>query len=332
MSAPNGYLNGAGSGGHAYPPVQVVGVVPEQTRELIAQLEVPFDSAVIEWRVTNTSKDRQRGQVVPYADQRAYTDRLNALFTPSGWTRNYAVHTSPNFERSKDQKTVAKVFVTCTLTIFGIGAHSATGEEWADDQNALTSAEAQSFKRACSCFGLGRYLYYFTGLWVDLDERKRPKPTPVLFGWATPDGWRKGLRPQPPVPDRSVQRGDESQTNGPRQGGHSGATKTAGSELTCQIAQMRELLGTRMYRGLLKSVAKAWSPEQIPDTRLQHEVLKQMQVAERCFQRLDVARDRVGDRPLEEILRSLKIRSVDQVGDLTILGKIVLALEAVAGR
>src|ERR1700730_8955000 len=23
--------------------------------------------------------------------------------------------------------------------------------------------EAQSFKRACSCFGLGRYLYYFTG-------------------------------------------------------------------------------------------------------------------------------------------------------------------------
>jgi len=25
--------------------------------------------------------------------------------------------------------------------------------------------EAQSFKRACSCFGLGRYLYYFTGTW-----------------------------------------------------------------------------------------------------------------------------------------------------------------------
>src|SRR5580700_7621688 len=26
--------------------------------------------------------------------------------------------------------------------------------------------EAQAFKRACSCFGLGRYLYYFTGTWV----------------------------------------------------------------------------------------------------------------------------------------------------------------------
>ena len=42
--------------------------------------------------------------------------------------------------------------------------------------------EAQAFKRAASCFGLGRYLYYFTGAWVDLDERKRPKSLPRLFG------------------------------------------------------------------------------------------------------------------------------------------------------
>jgi transposase InsO family protein len=68
-------------------------------------------------------------------------------------------------------------------------------EEWADNDNAGTAAEAQAFKRACSCFGLGRYLYYFSGTWVDLDERKRPKSVPRLVGWATPQGWRKGLRP-----------------------------------------------------------------------------------------------------------------------------------------
>jgi len=63
---------------------------------------------VIEWRVTNITKaGKPRGQVVPYADQRAYTDRLNSLFSPAGWTRKYAVHTSANFERTKDQKTVA---------------------------------------------------------------------------------------------------------------------------------------------------------------------------------------------------------------------------------
>jgi hypothetical protein len=99
-----------------------------------------------------------RGQVMPYADQRAYTDRLNTLVTPAGWIRRYTIHTSANFERSKDQKIVAKVLVTCELTIFGLGSHSATGEEWADDDNAATAAEAQFFKRACSCFGLGRYL------------------------------------------------------------------------------------------------------------------------------------------------------------------------------
>jgi len=132
---------------------------------------------------------------VPYADQRAYTDRLNALFTPAGWARRYTIHTCANFERSKDQKIAAKVLVTCELTIFGLGSHSATGEEWADNDNAGTAAEAQSFKRACSCFGLGRYLYYFTGTWVDLDEGKRPKTVPQLAGWATPAGWLEGLRP-----------------------------------------------------------------------------------------------------------------------------------------
>jgi len=114
--------------------------------------------------------------------RRAYTDRLNALFSPAGWTRKYAIHTSANFERSRDQKIVAKVLVTCELMIFGLGSHSATGEEWADNDNAGTGAEAQAFKRACSCFGLGRYLYYYDGVWVDLDERKRPKSIPLLPG------------------------------------------------------------------------------------------------------------------------------------------------------
>src|SRR5215472_15042720 len=129
----------------------------EDAKRLVAEMEVPFDMSRIEWRVTNTSQDKMRGQVIPYADQRAYTDRLNALFTPAGWTRRYTIHTSANFERSKDKKIAAKVLVTCELTIFSLGTHSATGEEWADNDNAGTAAEAQAFKRACSCFGLGRY-------------------------------------------------------------------------------------------------------------------------------------------------------------------------------
>jgi len=84
---------------------------PEKVKEFVAALEVPFDPLQIEWRVMNTTKNGRplRGQVVPYADQRAYTDRLNALFTPAGWTRRYTIHASSNFERSQDKKIVAKV-------------------------------------------------------------------------------------------------------------------------------------------------------------------------------------------------------------------------------
>ena len=165
MTGPNGHAQDAGSSTFVAPPAASplatsTQFSPEKVRELVAALEVPFDPFQIEWRVTNTRKNGQplRGQVVPYADQRAYTGRLNALFTPAGWTRRYTIQTSASFERSKDQKIVAKVLVTCEVTVFGLGSHSATGEEWADEENALTSAEAQSFKRACACLGLGRYL------------------------------------------------------------------------------------------------------------------------------------------------------------------------------
>src|SRR5947209_9605825 len=208
MSAPNGHAQKDHVLASSPPPAMrtpgVFQIPAEKVKELVAALEVPFDDSLIEWRVMNTTKTGQpiRGQVVPYADQRAYTDRLNALFTPAGWTRKYTIHTSANVERSADQKLAAKVLVTCELTIFGLGSHSATGEEWADNSNAGTSAEAQAFKRSCACFGLGRYLYYFTGTWVDLDERKRPKSIPKLADWATPEGWRQGLRPKAEVASR----------------------------------------------------------------------------------------------------------------------------------
>ena len=303
---------------------------PERVKELLIALEIPFKSAQIEWRVMNTTRSQPlRGQIVPYADQRAYTDRLNALFTPAGWTRKYTIHTSTSFERSKDQKIVAKVLVTCELTIFGIGSHSATGEEFADDENAGTIAEAQAFKRACSCFGLGRYLYYFTGTWVDLDERKRPKTIPKLDGWATPEGWRQGLRPNAEVAARlSDQTTAGNNGNGDGHGGN--CSNDRGESLVREIEQMERSVGKRMYRGLLKTVARVWNPKDIQDPVTQQKVLAHMQAAERGFRRLDAALDRVGPEPLQQILRSLKLQSIDRVDNLQILHEIVIALEAAA--
>ena len=175
---------------HAATAIRTSKVPSNRSAQVEAALENPFDPGEIKWRVTNTTSDRRRGQVIAYADPRAYTDRLNALFTVRGWTREYAVQVIQNFERKErgnGESTISgKIVVTCKLTIDGLGSHSGLGEEWADNENAGTSAEAQAFKRACSCFGLGRYLYDLGGSWVDLDERKQPLSRPRLPDWALP--------------------------------------------------------------------------------------------------------------------------------------------------
>jgi len=85
----------------------------------IADLEVPFPPDQVQWRVTNTAKDKKRGQIVPYADPRAYADRLNALFTAQGWTRKYQIETMSNITRMKKGESISsgKILVTCTVTI-----------------------------------------------------------------------------------------------------------------------------------------------------------------------------------------------------------------------
>jgi hypothetical protein len=72
--------------------------------------------------------------VLAYADPRAYTDRLNAIFTVRGWTRKYAVEMINNLERKTshegESQMVGKVVVTCEVSIYGLGTHSGIGEEF----------------------------------------------------------------------------------------------------------------------------------------------------------------------------------------------------------
>jgi hypothetical protein len=305
-------------------PVPPAGLKMENIRSLVAELEVPFSPSLIEWRVMNTSDDGTRGQIAPYADPRAYTDRLNEIFTPAGWTRRYTVTTSPNFERSSDNKLVAKVFVTCDLTIHGIGSHSATGEEWADNNHAGTSAEAQAFKRACSCFGLGRYLYNFTGIWVDIDERQRPFETPQLTGWATPQGWRQGLRPENGAAGSEIAPPEQK----PRR-----RTKDASNpspermKLLQKIEAFAEPLGRRLYRGILKSDARVWNPELIRSASVMRKVLTSMQSAENELRRLEEAKACLSTEDLRGILALVKLESWDRLDNLETLQRLVVVLE-----
>jgi hypothetical protein len=166
-------------------------------------------------------------------------------------------------------------------------------------------------------------LYYFTGMWVDLDDRKRPKSVPHLFGWATPQGWREGLRPGQEV------KGTAPNSKVASQGRDVSAEEA--NALVRQIEAMAEPLGRRLYRGLLKTCARAWNPAEIRDGDVLRKVLAQMQSAERGLRRLEAALDQVGPEALVPILRALRLNSLRQVDSLETLKTVVLAVEKAVG-
>jgi len=296
----------------------------EEFDGILRALETPFDANLVQWRVTEWSEDATRGLMMPYADPRAYSDRLNNLFTPAGWTRRYTVQTSAPVQRSK-RGPAAKILVTCEVTIACIGTNSGTGEEWSDRENALTGAEAQAFKRALSCFGLGRYLYDMDGEWIELDQHGVPKRIPKLPRWATPKGWLAGLRPKPRGNRRALVRANRHSGNGEfRSHGVNG--NGSSQTLVAEIEAMEKRIGKRLYRGLLKRVARAWSPQQIGSTVVLQQVLAQMQGAERGVARLEAARAKLAPEVAEKIITSLDTPPA-KLEDLQSLHTLVVALE-----
>lgn len=128
---------------------------------LTAMLEAPFPEEHVSYRAGATTKDKSKAQALAYVDPRHYERRLDEL-CPGAW--------SVEFEPWGEHKLI------CRLTIHGI-TRSSTGEFDDKENDAVlahgTKAEAQAFKRACSKFGLGRYLYDLPTRWVEYDAQKK---------------------------------------------------------------------------------------------------------------------------------------------------------------
>lgn len=127
--------------------------------EMFNQLRLPFDPKHLTWKPGATKGDKC--MALAYADLRAYMNRLDEVCGPE-WHVAY--------EPWGDDRLI------CRLTITGI-TRSSTGEMDSGEEksgNGGTVAEAQSFKRACAMFGLGRSLYDLPSPWTDFDpQRKR---------------------------------------------------------------------------------------------------------------------------------------------------------------
>jgi hypothetical protein len=132
---------------------------PEEQHDLLTALKKPFPPTDVYWKPGSLTKDQSRAMAMAYADLRAYQNRLDEVcsldwsVTYTGWGER----------------------LICHLTIGGV-TRSSTGEpdmQAEKSEIAGTAAEAQAFKRACSAFGLGRYLYQLPTMWVDYDAQSR---------------------------------------------------------------------------------------------------------------------------------------------------------------
>jgi hypothetical protein len=299
----------------------------ERFQEIKQRLIEPFDPEEIKWRVTATSTiqtkhgPQKRGQLIAYADQRAYTDRLNSVFGEWGWTRDYDVQVAQNFERrtasDKSQSAVAaKVVVVSRVTIHGLGTHTGVGEEWADDENAATRAEAQAFKRACACFGLGRYLYDLDKTWVDLDQSNRPAYTPSLPEWALPASRQPQQRPPAPAPKPS-----STGNCAPRSG-------LVRDEALAAITTLCDKVGFSLAQSTLQQYGGTTDLRRLGYAKLTL-VIDKMTDLSRGIERLMAGRAALGDAAYSVLCREMSLASdsIDDIPDRDTLRVLVERVE-----
>ena len=144
--------------------------------QIIEALSEPFPSDEVEFKPGALNSDKTKALALAYVDSRPYIQRLN-LVCPD-WQDEYQVSLLPD-----------RVVVLCRLTVAGVtrtgDGECLLGEK--AEENAVTTASAQAFKRACVKFGLGAYLYALPQEWCDYDHSKRRIVNPPrLPDWAVP--------------------------------------------------------------------------------------------------------------------------------------------------
>lgn len=142
---------------------------------MLAQLKQPFDPRFVKWRVGATNKDKTLGIALAYIDSREVTKRLDDVCGLGGWQDRYIP--------------IDGGFI-CELDIEVDG-------RWVTKSNAAGNTKVEpikggasdSFKRAASTWGIGRYLYYLPNVWVPIKQSGSSyvlAETPDMPEWGIP--------------------------------------------------------------------------------------------------------------------------------------------------
>lgn len=130
---------------------------PEELRQALI---APFPQGDIEWRVSATNRDKTKGLAVPYVTNRAIQNRLDDTVGIDGWHNE--------FRPWKDGK----------AQLCGISIYFHEQKQWltkwdgADDSDieSVKGGLSDSMKRAAVEWGIGRYLYGMTQVWVRIEQ------------------------------------------------------------------------------------------------------------------------------------------------------------------
>jgi hypothetical protein len=128
--------------------------------DIIKRLREPFSNKEIEWKIQVTSQDKTKGLAVAYMDARAVQKRLDEVVGPFNWKNEYSLWHDH-------------------AQICGISLYDAEKEQWVtkfdgaenSDIEPVKGGLSDSFKRAATVWGIGRYLYELDGQWVEIEPK-----------------------------------------------------------------------------------------------------------------------------------------------------------------
>lgn len=135
------------------------------TENQYKELTAPFPYQDIRWRILRVTEDKRKGLVTPYADARAIQDRLDCVLGPENWQSDFLSTPASGKEPGGH---------ICCLRIFypekNIWITKSDGAG-STQVEPIKGGISDAFKRASSAWGIGRYLYQFQPVWIDMSGK-----------------------------------------------------------------------------------------------------------------------------------------------------------------
>ena len=165
------------------------------------RLSAPFYADEVEWKIQSKTKDKTRALVVPYIKARALQQRLDEAVGIENWTDTY-------FEVKAGFNCSLSIRISGEWITKNDGAETVVMTTYDDGQKrtieSLKGTYSGAFKRVCTTWGIGRYLYDIPRRWVPIDNKAK-FAIPVLTPNFYPAGsTNKGFRPD----GKRVEQGD----------------------------------------------------------------------------------------------------------------------------